>query len=461
MHAVSQGTSPKCPFITGHLTLFAKDPLAFLESCVRGHGDVVPLRFLNRPVLLVNTPEAIESVLVTQSRSFRKTLGYRTPFMRRLFGQGLLTSEGELWTRQRRLAQPAFHRDRIASYARVVVEFAERLRRQWRDGESRNVHADTMRLTTEVVTMSLFHSPVPPEIDRLTEASAVVMNQFTRQWNAWRILLAWLPNRGRRDFDEVMNRLDAFIYRLIAERRASGRDEGDLLSMLLAARDELGTGMNDRQLRDELTTLMVAGLDTTALALSWSLFLLAKNPEVDRKLELELETMLAGRLPRFEDLPKLRFTEMVVKEAMRLYPPAWIVGREATQSCNIGGQPVPAGTSVIMSQWLQHRDIRHFWEPFEFRPQRWESGHDLPKFAYFPFGGGPRICIGSSFAMLEAVLALATLAQAFRVSCRSDYNVQPFASITLQPQGGIVLKIETRKQTLANASSPRERVAAP
>jgi cytochrome P450 len=366
--------------------------------------------------------------------------------MRRLFGEGLLTNEGEHWVRQRRLAQPAFHRDRIATYASIIVESAGQMVATWQAGETRQIHTDMMRLTTQVVTKTLFNSPVPPEIDRLNEASTVVMERFTRQWKWYRILLNFFPAIGSRRFEEVMCRLDEFIYGLIHERRASGRDAGDLLSMLLQARDEDGSAMSDKQLRDELITLMVAGLDTTALALSWAFYLLSKNPAVVVALEAELDNVLSGRTPGFADLQRLTCAEMIIKETMRLYPSAWLIGREAIQDCEIGGYRIKAGNSLIMSQWLKHRDPRHFKDAASFIPERWRSEEtkQLPKFAYFPFGGGPRICIGSSFAMMEAVLVLVTVSQKFRLAAPPGYHIQPWPAITLYPKGGVSLKVESR-----------------
>jgi cytochrome P450 len=436
--------SPPSSFLIGHLTAFGRDPLGFLESCVRDYGDFVPLQFFGKSVLLTNDVTAIEQVLVSRSKQFRKTLGYRTPFMRRLFGEGLLTSEGEFWMRQRKLSQPAFHRDRIASYAGTIVQFTRDMLAGWRAEETRNVHEEIMKMTTRVVTRTLFDSPVPPEIDEMGEASAVVMRRFSTQWNGFRLVLNLLPTKESRRFKQVMQRLDDYILGLIEERRASGRDHGDLLSMLLISRDEDGSGMNNEQLRDELKTLMVAGLDTTALALSWALYLLALNPSKDSKVYEEIASVGADRPLEFADLPRLRYTEAVIKETMRVYPPAWIIGREAIENTELGGHQVKRGTSVLVSQWLRHRHPRYFPEPEKFEPERWLQELDLPKMAYFPFGGGPRVCIGSAFAMMEATLGLATVLQKFSMTAPPNYRVTPFPSITLQPKGGIVLGLASR-----------------
>lgn len=437
---------PKGSWLTGNLTQFGKDPLGFFEKCTRDYGDFVPIRFLHQNIFLVNDPLLIEEVLTTQARNFRKTLGYRMPVMRRIFGQGLVTSEGEHWVRQRRLAQPAFHRDRIAAYADTIVHFTEQMLATWSPGETRDIHHEMMQLTVKVVTKTLFDSEVPNELNDVIASSAVVMERFTTQWKWYRAVFGLLPTVLSWQFSRGMRRLDTFIYRLIRERRASGEDRGDLLSMLLQARLEDGSGMSDQQLRDELTTLMVAGMDTTALALAWAFYLLSQNPVPAQALHEELDRVLGDRAPGFADLPQLTYAELVIKETMRLYPSVWLIGREAICDCDIGGHHIQAGESLFMSQWLKHRDPRCFKRPDEFLPERW-SGEDvkqLPRYAYFPFGGGPRICIGNAFAMMEAVLVLATVSQKFQLTSAPGYRVTPWPSITLYPKGGILLQVGKR-----------------
>jgi cytochrome P450 len=447
---------PKGSFIWGNLPEFGRAPLSFLERCVRDHGDFVQLRFANRHVLLLNDPLLIELVLGGNIRSFRKTLGYRTPFMRRMFGQGLLTSEGDFWMRQRRLAQPAFHRERIAAYADIIARSTGEMLDRWPAGRRFNVQVEMMELTTRVVTRCLFNADVPQEINDLGKASEAVMSRFSGQFSAWAMITMLLPTPGKWRFERVMRNLDDFIFQVIRERRVGGRDEGDLLSMLLQARDEDGSQMTDQQLRDELTTLMLAGIDTTALALSWAFYLLARHPEMDGRLAAEVAGVLGNRAPAFADLPKLRFTEWVIKESMRLYSPAWIIGREAVKDVDLAGYKVRPGTSLIMSQWLKHRDARWFPEPSAFRPERWgePATQSLPKYAYFPFAGGPRICIGWQFAMMEAVLALAGVIQRFRLTCDADYEVKPWPSITLQPRDGIWLTAQARKTAPNKSEEP-------
>ncbi len=316
----------------------------------------------------------------------------------------------------------------------------------WKDGETRDIHHEMMQMTVRVVTKTLFNSTVSPELNEVIASSSVVMERFTTQWKWHRVIFGLLPSVMSWRFSRGMRRLDNFIYGLIRERRARGEDAGDLLSMLLQARHEDGSGMSDQQLRDELTTLMVAGMDTTALALSWAFYLLSQNSESVLPLHEELKRVLGGRAPVFADLPQLGYTEMVVKETMRLYPAVWIIGREALQDCKIGDRNIKAGTSLFMSQWLKHRDPRYFKDAEKFQPERWrdEEIKQLPKYAYFPFGGGPRICIGNSFAMMEAVLALATISQKFQLTASLGYRVKPWPAITLYPKGGVHLRTVSR-----------------
>lgn len=433
---------PKGRWLTGNLTDFGRDPLGFLDRCAQEYGDYVPLRFLNKRAIIINDPRAIEEVLVTQNRNFTKTSGFRTPFMDRLFGNGLLTSEGATWARQRRMAQPAFHRGQMAAYASSIVGFAERLIHGWQPGETRPIHSDLTKLTTQVVVKVLFDCDVPPEIEEMEQASLKMMERFSSPRSGWGLVANFLPVPGARRFEALLDRTDAFIYRSIEQRRARGNGTGDLLSTLIEARDEHGDGMSDRQLRDELMTLMGAGLDTTALALSWSCYLLARHPAVAEKLRDELRTVLNGRPPEFGDIRSLPFTDAVFKEAMRLYPPAWIMAREAARDCTLGGYPIARGTSILISQWLKHRDPRIFERPDEYIPARWLAQPAIPKFGYFPFGGGPRLCIGNGLAQLEAPLALATICQKFTFECDPDYVVKLLPSITLQPKGGIHLRVQ-------------------
>jgi cytochrome P450 len=364
----------------------------------------------------------------------------------------LLTSEGDFWLRQRRLAQPAFHRARIAGYASTMVEYTERLLHEWQDGEERDIHKEMMRLTLQIVGKTLFDADVEHDAQDVGKSLELLL-EIGADFRRTLFVPQWLPTPTNLRKERAIRQIERVLYRIIAEKRASGRDAGDLLSMLLAAQDEDGSRMTDQQLRDEAITLFLAGHETTANTLSWTWWLLAQNPAVEAKLHAELRTVLAGRAPTLEDLPKLIYTNHVITESMRLYPPAWGTARTAIEDHEIAGYAVPKGSGVSFAQWTVHRDARWYDAPEEFRPERWEGDllKRIPKFAYFPFGGGPRQCIGNSFALMESVLTLATIAQRYRFRLVEGHPVVPLASITLRPRYGIRVVLEAR--------SARSRVA--
>jgi cytochrome P450 len=457
-------TYPPGPSENG-LREMARDQLGFYQRITRRYGDFVPVRFGLRRAVFINHPDLIEEVLVTQSAKFIKSMALRRS--RRLLGNGLLTSEGDFWRRQRRLAQPAFHRQRIASYAETMVDATERLLTTWRADGTLDVHAEMMRLTLDIVSKTLFGADTGSMADEIGDAVTIGQEAFTRRITSWRFFLPdTFPLPDNLPFIRAANRLDQIIYRIIAERRAQTAgtaDRADLLSMLLAAQDENGAHMTDKQLRDECMTLFLAGHETTALALSWAWYLLAQNPDAEAALHAELDTALGGRLPTMQDLPQLRVAEAVINESMRLYPPAYVMGREATEDVQLGAPGsyrVPKGMLVLMSQYVMHRDARYFDAPDEFRPQRWlddGSGSPtlakrLPRYAFFPFGGGPRLCIGNQFAMMEAVLLLATIAQRYRLRLAPGATVTPWTGITLRPKDGVRMTLDARTPSTATAS---------
>ena len=415
-----------------------------MPTLQRDYGDIVTMRYYNFRVFFISHPDSIEQVLVTDNRKFIKGRILRKN--KQLFGNGLLTSEGDFWLRQRRLAQPAFHRGRVASYADTMVRYASRIASEWRNGDERDIHAEMMRLTLSIVAKTLFDADVDREAKRVGHALEAIM-QLNSDFRKLILTPTWLPTPRKIRATIATAKLNRIVYRFIEERRASGVDNGDLLSMLLAARDDDGSRMTDRQLRDESITIFLAGHETTANALSWTWMLLAQNPNVESKLHEELDRVLGGREPTVEDLPNLRYTGQVITESMRLYPPAWGMARVAIDDTEIAGYPIPKGCGVSLAQWVVHRDPRWFDAPLEFRPERWEGDlmKRLPRFAYFPFGGGPRQCIGNNFAVMEASLLLATLAQQFRISLTPGREIIPAASITLRPKTGIWGKIEKRK----------------
>jgi cytochrome P450 len=445
-----EAPGPKPFWPVGQVYSFRRDPLGFLTRLAREYGDVARFKAGPQRVYLLNHPEHVRDVLVTHHNRFHK--GRALQRAKRLLGEGLLTSEGDFWRRQRRLAQPAFHRQRVNSYGDVMVEYAEKVGARWRDGETLDISEEMMRLTLAVVGKTLFDADVGQDADEVGGALTEVMNLFGYLMLPFSEVLEKLPLPPRRRFLRARARLDAVIYRIIEEHRCSGSDRGDLLSMLLLAVDEEGdrTGMTNEQLRDEVMTIFLAGHETTANALTWAWYLLAQNPEAEARMHEELDAVLErGRLPTAVDAAALRYTEMVVAETMRLYPPAWATGRLAIEDHEVGGYAIPRGSLVLVSQYVMHRDPRFFPDPERFSPERWtpEAKATRPQFSYFPFGGGPRRCIGEGFAWMEATLILATLARRWRARTLPGHIIETQPRITLRPgKGGVPLRLESRER---------------
>ena len=422
------------------------DTITYLTKCAREYGDIVFFRFLGVPACFVNKPEHIESILVTQNSNFVKSKDYRA--MRRVLGNGLLLSEGEFWRRQRKLIQPAFHQGRIAAYAEVMIAHTQRMLASWSDGQSLDMHEAMMRLTLGIVAKTLFDADVSHEAEDVDAALTVLMGKFLRQAGMALLLPVWVPLPTSQLLKRAVGRLDKVIYSIIEQRRASGQMSGDLLSVFLQAHDDEGVGMTDRQLHDEIMTLFLAGHETTANVLSWTWYLLGQNPQVEEKLTEELSRVLAGRVPTPADLPRLAYTDMVLREAMRLYPPVWVIGRRALAPFRLGDYELPADTNVLISQLIMHKDARYFPDPQRFDPDRWSTSNpqsaSLPRFAYFPFGGGPRVCIGAGFAMMEALLLLSTIAQQFRIEVSPELKVKVQPTVTLRPKHGIPATLKRR-----------------
>jgi len=427
-----------------------RNPLAVFQRWAAEYGDIFYYRAGWIRVYFLNHPDLIEAVLVRHYQNLLKDRVIRNS--RWLFGDGLLTSEGETWKKQRRLTQPAFHRDRIASYADIMTQYAEEAVAEWQDGAVVDLHREMMRLTLKIAVRTLFN--VEPEgIQEISQATDILVRHMTGARMLMPSVARFIPLPSMVGFRRAVRQLDTTVYQIIDRRRRNVQDSGDLLSMLLAARDEDGSGMDDRQVRDEVLTFLLASHETTALALSWAWHLLAENPEADQRLRDELDRVLGGRTPTISDLPLLSYAEGVIKESMRLYPPAWGVGRTVAEEFELGGYRIPAGANVVMSQWVQHRDARFFPDPEKFDPGRWsaEASRKLPRFAYFPFGAGPRQCIGASFAMMEGVLLLAIMAQGFQPRAAPGHPVEPQPSITLRPKGGVWMELKQRRATAVHA----------
>lgn len=439
-------TLPRPPVhpLLGHTSSFADDPLGFLTHCGQDYGDIVPLRFITGTLFLLTRPEHIETVLNHPTIFTKNTLTWRA--FQTLVGRGLLTSGGDYWAKQRRLIQPLFHQQRITAYADIMVAQTQQMLATWADGDTLDLHQQISQLTLGIVTQALL------DVDLNSDAAQAVafaldqaMLWFERQRRVAFLPLQWWPSKGNRTYRQALKQLDETVYGLIRQRRNRGGQ--DLLAMLMQVEDEDGSRMSDRQLRDEVTTLILAGHETTATALSWTWVLLSQNPKVETKLMAELQA-LGDRVPTVADLPQLTYTRQILQEAMRIYPPVFTFARSVEQDFDLGDYQIPAGSLVMSSPWVMHRSECYFADPLAFRPERWANDLEktLPKGVYFPFGDGPRVCIGKSFALMEAVLILAAIAKQFRLTLAPDHSIEPLPSITLRPRYGIKVQLSRRAQ---------------
>ncbi len=423
-----------------------RKPLEAIGADWRRYGDVVRYRLGTMQVFLVVHPDGVNQVLQENHRNYVKSVDYQ--ILKRVLGEGLLTSEGPLWLRQRRLMAPMFHRQRIAEFGATMVDSTLKMLDHWSSlasqGSAFDVCNAMMHLTLEIVARVLFKVELAGEMAHEIGRDVTVSNERLGQFDLG-TLLPWLPTPRNREFRRAIGSLDAIVAGIIADHRSSGRDRGDLLSLLLAARDQdTGEAMSDQQVRDEALTLILAGHETTANALAWTWYLLSQNPDDERNLHAELADVLGGRAPAVADLPNLRYTSMVIDESMRLYPPAWSVGRSPVADDEILGFTIPKGSSVMLSQWLTHRHP-DFWEnPEQFDPDRFspERSANRPRYAYFPFGGGPRQCIGNVFALTEANLILAAVAQKYRLRLAPGHRVELQPLVTLRPRYGLKMTAE-------------------
>lgn len=411
---------------------------------IHSHGHISMTRIHGGRRLYVTTePELIRDILVTNPQNFHKDRGLNLAKV--VLGEGLLTSEAPFHRRQRKLSAPAFHRQRIANYAETMAAYAQRTADGWSDGSRVDLDQEMMRLTLAVVAKTLYDADIENEADEIGEALSLVMGMFPRIMNPFAEILLRLPIPSTRQFLAARDRLDATIYRMIRERRASGEDRGDLLSMLLAAQDEDdGTGMTDQQVRDEAITIFLAGHETTANALTWAWYLLSQHPEVEARLHAEIDEHFDAERP-VECVPKLKYARQVIAETMRLYPPAHTIARRVLEEYQLGPYTVPPGSTIIMSIYYVQRDPRFWDDPEKFDPDRWAvENEQRPKFAYFPFGGGPRVCIGEQFAWMEAVLMLAVLARQWRARLVPGHPIDIRPLITLRPRHGMAMTLERR-----------------
>jgi cytochrome P450 len=431
------------------------EPIPLFEHLHKTFGKIAHYRFMGTLIVFVNEPAWINEILVNQSTSFIKERTLQR--MKILLGEGLITSDDPIHMRQRRIAAPAFHRQRIAGYAGQIVESAALTRDAWREDVEFDVADAMMQLSLRIVARTLFDTEVTPEVESVADEVNTIMGlyNFLVAFPKLESVLHW-PIPGVMKFRRSRARLDKIVERMIASRRALPREEleqrGDLLSELVAARDvEVDGGesdrMSDRQLRDETLTIFLAGYETVANALSWTWYLLSQNPDAAAKMEAEIDAVLGGRTATLEDYPALKYTEMVFAEAMRLYPPAWAMGRRSTKAVQLGEYRIPPGTNFFFSQYVMHRSPEFWDEPEEFRPERHtaEAKAERPKFVYFPFGGGRRQCIGEGFAWMEGILSLATIAQKWRLTFVPKYPVVAQAKITLRPKFPMMMVAKSRR----------------
>lgn len=438
--------------IVGNTLQFRRDQLAFVRGVQRAFGDVATMYLGKFPMVLFSRPEHVRYFLVDNARNFtNREFAWN---LRRLLGDGLLTTDGEFHRQQRRLVQPAFHKKRVESYAGVMVQHTREMLEEWQPGAEVDIAREMQTLTLRIVAKTLFDVDLKTESRGLGQAfSDVIENPLDLPFSL-RALPINLPFTPYGKHMAGRATLDAYVYELIEHRRKDGRDTGDVLSMLLSAQDE-GVTMTDVQVRDQTMTLFAAGHETTANALSWTFYLLSENPQARATLQAELARVLAGRDPAVDDLPNLPYLEWVMNESLRMYPPAWTQGRRAREAFDLAGYTFPAGTVVMFSQWVLHHLPDIWGDPETFRPERWDPAREqkVPQGAYFPFGAGPRMCIGAPFAQLEARLLLATILQRFEPQLVPGFRVVTGPRVTLRPKHGIRMTLDT-VHAMATASQP-------
>ena len=431
---------------------FLHDPLKLLTEISLTYGDIAHFKFGSQNVYFLNNPDYIEDVLVTNYKNFIKSRGLQVS--KRLLGNGLVTSEGEYHDLQRHLIQPTFYPKRIKSYSDMMIKQANDMCNSWHDGAILDIHKEMTKLTLAIICKTVLGYDIDPEHDEVGDALLTCMKYFNRLLMPFGELIEKIPllpiNKG---FQKAKKDLDSIVYSIIKEHRKK-LDKGDdkeshddlLLTLLQAQDEEAGIGrMTDEQLRDEVMTIFLAGHETTANALTWTYYLLSENPLIETRLQEELYSIFGNsRTPiTIDDVPKLQYTEKLLTESMRLFPPAWALGRQAIDDYKVGGYSVPKGSIILMSQYVMHRDPRYFPEPDRFYPDRWteEFKKQLPRFSYFPFGGGIRGCIGEPFAWLEGILLIATICRQWKLKHVPSHKVELKPLITLRPKYGMQMKI--------------------
>jgi cytochrome P450 len=463
MTRTARPPGPKRLPLLGSLPALSRDPLGFLSDMARNYGDVAYTRIGSSHLYMINDPALIEEALVGRHRECVKDAGTRELIP--LVGHGLLTSEGDFWRKQRKLSAPPLQPKRIASYADTMVACSERAIASFRDEEVRDVHVDMMGLTLEIVGKTLLGVDTRGEAERMAHIVEAAMAYFDKQLFTWHgVLPQWVITPERVAFRKAVVELDRIVYGIIERSRAAGAHADHLLARLAQARDDNGEAMSDEQLRDEAVTMLLAGHETTAIALSFAVYALSEYPEAAARLRAEIDAQLGGRPALLADLPRLKYLDAVMRETLRLYPPAWLIGREIVQAFELGGYLLQPKEQIMMSPYTVQRDPRFFPDPERFLPERWlqPPATPLPKFTYFPFGGGPRVCIGNHFAMMEIALVLATLLQQVELTVVPGFELKFSPVVTLRPANGVPVLVRRRRAAPAARRSPwTERAPAP
>jgi len=428
--------------VLGNTLQFGRHTFDFLRRC-REYGDVVYFEVLGQPFYQLNDPADIHHVLVDNNENYTKG-SFLTKQFGEFLGKGLLLNEGDDWRRQRHLVQPAFDPERISIYAEMMTSYTERLLDSWEAGTPRDIHTDMTQLTLEVAASTLLDIDIRAESSELRTAFHDITEEFRKRTARPVSLPQWIPTPRNRRYQHALEQINDIVYEIIARRRTEPGN--GVVSMLLAASDESDETVDNKQIRDEIVTLLFAGHETTAVALTFTWYLLATHPRQEERLVTELDDVLDGESPTMSAVPDLEYTRKVLKESLRLYPPVFGILREPVQDDQISGYQIPAGATVAMNQIAVHHDPRYFDDPKAFTPARWSDDFEesLPQFAYFPFGGGPRRCIGERFAMLEATLIVATVAQQYHLELVSDRDLTLKPSVTTRPEKPIRVRPEAR-----------------
>ncbi len=442
-----KSVTPKQNFLFGSALVFRKDPISFLMKTSEDFPEIARFRFAHLPMVLLSDPETVRHVLQTNNKNYKKGIEYE--HLKPVLGEGLLTSEGDFWLRQRRLAQPAFHKDKIAGFAEEMVACTSDILDKWDEKKSSaiDIHSEMMHLALNIVGRTLLSTNVLDEANEVEKALAISIEESFHRVQALINLPLWLPVPRHLKYNKSRESLNKIVEKIIRERRNSAHRYNDLLEMLMDVQDEdTGEKMSDKQLRDEIMTIFLAGHETTANALTWGIYLLSQHPGVLSKFYEEIDSVLGKRTPSFDDLKNLPYLNQIIHEVLRLYPPAWILGRTALADDEIAGVKVSKGNNMIISPYQIHRSKKYWENPDDFVPERFtpEKMKDLHKFVYFPFGGGPRFCIGNNFALIEMQLIFAMIGQRFRFQLEPGFKVEADPLITLRPKYGMKMNLSTR-----------------